>query len=139
MRKTIHAHVVNCLTCAGTKGNTYAPVPMLFYPVPQKPWERVHIDTLELPMSQNGFKYLLVAIDYLSRFCIVQLTKNKKAETVASIIFDQKICNFTKPQTIIPDNGPEFNNQILDELCKSFNVKKINVQAYRPQSNGVRS
>ena len=61
-------------------------------------------------MSQNGYKYLLVAIDYLSRFRILQPMKNKKAETVALVIFDQIICNFITPQTIISDNGPEFNN-----------------------------
>ena len=110
MRNTIYTHVDNCLICAGTKGNTHAPALMLTYPVPQKPWERVHIDTLELPVSQNGYKYLFVAIDDLSRFCILQPMKNKKAETFASVIFDQIICNFTTPQTIISDNGPEFNN-----------------------------
>ncbi len=31
----------------------------------------------------------------------------------------------------------EFNNQILEELCKLFNIKKVNVHVYKPQSNGV--
>ena len=62
---------------------------------------------------------------------------NKKAETIASVIFEQIICNFTTPAMIVSDNGSEFNNQILEELCKLFNIKKINIQEYRPQSNGV--
>ena len=53
------------------------------------------------------------------------------------MIFNQTICNFTMPQTIISDNGPEFNNQIPDELGKSFSVKKVNVQAHKPQSNAI--
>jgi len=137
MRKDIYSHIDNCMTCAKVKGYTHLPAPMLTYPVPQKPWERVHIDTLELPMSENGYKYLLVAIDYLSRFCILQPMPDKKAKTIASVITDQIICNFTTPKMIVSDNGPEFNNQILEELCKLFNIKKINVLAYHPQSNGV--
>ncbi len=68
MRKDIYTYVDNCHTCARIKGNTQSPAAMLTYPVPQKPWQRVHIlvDTLELPLSKNGFKYLFVAIDY---FC----------------------------------------------------------------------
>ena len=88
-------------------------------------------------MSENGYKYLLVAIDYPSRYCILKPIPNGKAETIASVILDQITCNFTTPKTIISDNGPEFNNKILEELCKLFNIKKINVQIYRPQSNGV--
>ncbi len=110
---------------------------MLTYPIPQKPFERVHIDTLELPLSVNGYKYLFVAIDYFSRFCILQPIENKKAETIASIIYSHIIADFTTPRTIITDNGSEFNNRILEELCKLSNVKKVNVQVYHPQSNGV--
>ncbi len=62
---------------------------------------------------------------------------NKRAETMASIIFTHIITNFTTPQVIITDNGSEFNNNILTELCNLFHVKKINVQAYHPQNNGV--
>lgn len=80
---------------------------------------------------------MLVAIDYLSRYCILQPIPNKKAETIASVIFEQIICNFTTPHIIISDNGSEFNNQILEELCKLFSIKKINVQIYKPQANGV--
>ncbi len=97
----------------------------------------MHIDTLELPVSENGFRYLFVAIDSFSRFCILQPIMNKKAETIASVIYSHIIADFTTPRTIITDNGTEFNNRVLEELCKLFHVKKVNVQAYHPQSNGV--
>ena len=35
------------------------------------------------------------------------------------------------------DNGPEFNNQLLAEICSKFNVNKINVLPHRPQANGL--
>ncbi len=91
------------------KGHTHAPAFMLKYPIPQKPWERVHLDTLELPLS----------------------------ETIATVIFEQIICNFSTPKTIITDNETEFHNQILQELCKLFNIKRVNVHVYKPQRNGV--
>ncbi len=73
MRKDIYIHVDNCKKCAEIKGNTHSPTPVLSYPIPSELWERVHIDTLELPVSENGFKYLFVAVDYFSRFCILHL------------------------------------------------------------------
>ncbi len=88
-------------------------------------------------MSENGFKYLFVAIDYFSRFCILQPIENKRAETIASVIYSRIIADFTTPRSIITDNGRKFNNKILEELSKLFQVQKIKVQAYHPQSNGV--
>ncbi len=106
---------------------------MLNYLIPEKPWERIHLDTLEVPLSQNGFKYLLVIIDYFSRFCILEPIQNKKAETISTTIFENVIYPYTTPKTIITDNGPEFNNAILAEICRIFNIKKINVHAYKPE------
>ncbi len=76
-------------------------------------------------------------MDYFSRFCILQPMANKKAETVALVIYSHIIADFTSPKTVITDNGPKFNNRVLEELCKLFYVKKVTVQAYHPQSNGV--
>ncbi len=81
MRKQIYNHIDNCNICAEVKGHTHAQAPMLNYAIlEKKTWERIHLDTLELPLSENGFKYLLVIIDYFSRFCILQpiLTKRQK-------------------------------------------------------------
>lgn len=137
MRQDIYLHVENCLTCSQIKGHSRSPAPMLEYPFPQKPWHRVHIDTLELPLSENGYKYLFVAIDYFSRYCILQPIPNKKAETIATAILNQIICNYSTPQTIITDQGTEYMNQIVKELCNLFSIKKVNIHAYHPQSNGV--
>ncbi len=32
---------------------------------------------------------------------------------------------FSTPKTIITDNGPEFNNAILAEICRLFKIKLI--------------
>ncbi len=42
------------------KEKTGAPAPLLTYPIPDRPWGRVHLDTLELPLSESRYKYLLV-------------------------------------------------------------------------------
>ncbi len=63
--------------------------------------------------------------------------RNKKAETIATSLFERVICPFTTRKTIITDNSPEFNNVILVEICRLFNINKLNFHAYKPESNGV--
>ncbi len=67
MRKQIYNHIDNCNVCVETKGDTRAQAPMLNYQIPEEPWERILLDTLELPLSENGFKHLLAIIDNFSR------------------------------------------------------------------------
>ncbi len=113
MRKHIYNHIDTCNICAVVKGHTRALAPMLNYPIPEKPWERIHLHTLVLPLSENSFKRLLVIIDYFSRFCILQPIRNKKAETIATTLFERVFCPFTTPKTIITDNGPEFKTTLF--------------------------
>ncbi len=40
---------------------------------------------------------------------------NKKAQTVALVIYSHIIADFTSPKTVITDNGPEFNNRVLEK------------------------
>ncbi len=67
----------------------------------------------------------------------MQPIQNKKAETIVTSIFEKVICPFTTPTAIITDNGSEFNNMILSEICRLLNIKKINIHPYKPESNGV--
>ncbi len=31
----------------------------------------------------------------------------------------------------------EFNNKVLDEICKAYEISKTNIIAYHPASNGL--
>ncbi len=86
---------------------------MLTYPIPHNPWERIQIDTLELPLSENGYKHLFVAINYFSRYCILKPIVNEKENTIASTIVDEMIVSFTTPHMIVTDNYTEFHNKLV--------------------------
>ena len=137
MRIDIHNHIDICQSCAEHKGNTGKIVPILNYPVPKAPWETLAIDLLKLPLTENQYQYLLVCIDHFSRFSILVPLKDKTAKGVAKALIDEVFCKFNTPLNIISDNGSEFNNDILNEICKNYNINKINIVAYHPASNGL--
>ena len=45
--------------------------------------------------------------------------------------------NFGYPKILQFDNGTEFMNSLLDNYCKSNNIKLIHSTPYHPQTNGV--
>jgi len=62
--------------------------------------------------------------------------KDKSALSVAAAVYTYR-CTFGFPDVIHTDNGLEFNNKTLVELCKLVGCQKINIVAYNPQSNPV--
>ena len=137
MRLDIINYVNNCHSCAENYGSVTRPVPIKSYPVPTEPWETLAIDLLQLPLTTEGHKYLLVAIDHFSRFSILVPLTDKTATSVARALIDEVFCKFNTPKVLLSDNGTEFNNQILNAICKEYGITKTNVLAYHPASNGL--
>ncbi len=139
MRKDVYDHVEICQKkkCTETKGSIRSPAPMPSCPIPSEPWERIYVDTFELQTSENGFKFRLVASNHFPRYCSLNPMTDKKIETVDPVILGEIVTTFFTPNTIITHTGCEFNNKGLEELCRNFNIKKMIIHTYLPQSNGV--
>ncbi|MCP4237928.1 MAG: transposase family protein, partial [Aestuariibacter sp.] len=137
MENDIASHVDQCLSCARHKGTVESPAPLLAYPAPDLPWESVSIDLLSLPRSTQGNCYLLVCVDRFSRFIVMSPIPNKSAEVVAHALVTDLILPFTAPRVILSDNGAEFNNAVLVEICAMFKIKQCFTASYHPSSNGL--
>ena len=137
MKKDIDKHVDECLKCAQFKGAVPKPAPILSYPPPAGPWEVVGIDTLQLMPSYQGSKYLLVCVDHFSRYVIMVPLKDKTAKAVAHALVTKLFLVHSTPRVILSDNGTEFRNAVLEEICKLYNVNQAFVTAYHPASNGL--
>ncbi len=88
MRLDIIKYVDKCQSCAENHGSVSTPVPIQSYPIPNEPWDIVAVDLLKLPLPLEGLKYLLVAIDHYTRFCILVPLKDKQASSVARALID---------------------------------------------------
>ncbi len=54
MRVDIDTYVAKCVKCAQHKGTVPRPEPILEYPPPDRPWDVVSIDLLQIPASHQG-------------------------------------------------------------------------------------
>ena len=137
LRQDIRQYVGKCFSCARHKSHSSFPVPMGEYPVPERPWDTVAIDLLKLPRATSGVQYLFVCVDHFSRYTVLAPLQDKSAASVAHALVTHVINPFTTPKTIISDNGAEFRNGLLTELCTLFNIHQTFVVAYHPASNGL--
>ncbi len=136
MRLDIEKHIAQCLSCAETKGATET-ASFLEYPLPARPFDVVDIDILQLPLSIQGPIYVLVFVDHFSRFTVLAPILNKSVTTVAHAIVSHPICPYTTSRVLLSDNGTEFKNQALRDICTQFHIQQTFIKSYLPASNGL--
>ena len=137
MKVDIDKHIDQCKQCALNKGSVGKPAPILEFPPPSYPMEVIGIDLLSLSPSHQGSRYLLVCVDHLTRYVMLAPLKDKTAESVAHALVTQVFLKHGTPRVILSDNGAEFRNSLLSEICTQFNVRQAFITAYHPASNGL--
>ena len=88
------------------------------------------------PPSSRGNKNVLTVIDMLTGFTIAAPIKNKNAETICDAYRNHVYCTFRGSSRILTDNGSEFKNQEMKEVCETLGVKHIFSPVYTLESNG---
>lgn len=80
---------------------------------------------------------VLHMIDHVSRYSSGCRVSNKKPQTIVNTILTHWIRIFGSPVQFLTDNGGEFVNQELIELCEKFNIILKTTAAESPWSNGL--
>ena len=102
------------------------------------PFDRWGIDIKgPLPGTVTGMRYIIMAIDYFTKWPEARVTDNIRAPTVARFLFEDVICRYGVPKGIQTDNGKSFNCQLLQELTDRFGIRFDTSIPYHPESNGL--
>ena len=104
----------------------------------QTPWSLIGFDiTGPLKCTENNNRYVIVAIDYFTKFCVAKAIPDFTAQTTAKFLFEEIICRFGMPKSLVSDNGVNFKSILFSQLCKLCQIKKANSSFYHPPGNGL--
>ena len=118
-----------CKPCAETAPNQ--PQNLSTWPVPDKPWQRQHID-----FAGPFMNMWLVVMDAHSKWThVIKLNKYPTAETTTSTL-DDLFTLWGPPETIVSDNGPQFTSVVFAEWCKRHTITHLASAPFHPPSNG---
>jgi hypothetical protein len=111
----------------------------LLHPIPvHSPFYQIGIDFVgPLPRTKRGKKYIIVAMDYLTKWPEARAVSEATAEVTAQFIYEQIICQHGCPQIILSDRGTHFNNNTIKALMEKFKVNHLLSTPYHPQTNGL--
>nr|GEY31137.1 reverse transcriptase domain-containing protein [Tanacetum cinerariifolium] len=95
------------------------------------PWHRFHGAFL----SSRGNKYILVAVDYLSKWVKAKGLPAYDARVVFKIL-KSLFARFGTPRAIISDHGTHFCNDQFAKVMLKYGVNHRLATAYHPQTSG---
>ena len=127
----------SCLNCVTRRGPGHSHRPPLM-PIPVKgPFHRVAVDVLQLPLTLSGNKYVVVFMDYLTKWVEAFPTPDQQTTTIANLLIEHIICRHGVPEELPSDRGTNFLSALILELCSLLGIKKINTSGYHPQTDGL--
>jgi transposase InsO family protein len=108
-------------------------------PIPSRPFERMSVDILGpiTPISKQGHRYIIIFVDYFSRYVIAQSIKEADAKTTAKVFIDDVICKHGRPDTLLSDLGSNFMSQLMQEVLLMMGTGSLRTTAHHPRTNGL--
>ena len=123
-----------CRTCHGCQlvGKPLPPEPMKRTELPTQPWQDLAADLLgPLPTGE----YLLVVVDYFSRFFEVAITKSVTSGKLIKCL-EEIFATHGLPLSIKTDNGPQFVSEEFEAYLNDNNIEHRVSTPLWPQANG---
>lgn len=136
MKADVHCHYQSCLNCVSRKSNRRTFKSPLLPILVGGPFHCVGVDVFQLPITVNGNRYVIVFVDYLTKWPEAFTVPDQEATTLAHLIMDQVVCHHGAPQELLSDRGANFLSSLVREDSKIFGMK-INRSGYHPQTDGL--
>ena len=128
MHNDVKEFCKNCVLCQRSKLPNLTPAPLTSMPIGRS-WEMIAVDILEVPMSTNGNRYLMVVQDYFTKWAEAIPLKNQTAALINEALV-KLCCIFGLPSIIHSDQGRAFESLLLRHTLDAFGIKKSHTTAY---------
>ena len=130
-------HVRKCEACQRHSTLTHTPAEELHTFSSPWPFHSWGIDLLgPFHAAPGQLKYLIVAVDYFTKWIEAEPTSTITATRIQNFIFRSLICRFGIPAEIISDNGTQFTDRGLCEMLEGLHIKHRFASVEHPQTNG---
>ena len=83
-----------------------------------------------------GNLYILLAVDYVSKWVEAITTPINNAKVVVKFLSKNIFIQFGTLRAIISDVGTHFCNKVFDAMMAKYGIKYKKTLAYHPQANG---
>ena len=139
MYTDVKKHCQSCFGCQQRKPKrptTRIPLKSI---TSDSPWQIVAMDAIGpiSPKSAAGHAYILTMTDFFTRYIEAVPLRNITAESCARKFVKYIVLRHGCPQRLLSDKAQNFNADLMQEICKLLQIKKISTTAFHPAGDGL--
>ena len=81
-------------------------------------------------------KFLVVGIDYFTKWVEAKPLANITQQNVTNFVWKNIICRFGVPKVVVSDNERQFDNALFKDFCEHFGIQNHYSSPTYPQVDG---
>jgi transposase InsO family protein len=129
--------IKQCDKCYLYANKAHAPPSFLHTSITVDPLCKWAIDFMTChPPSSNGHKYIVMEVDYFTKWDEGMPTFSNTTDTTTRFFFNHVITCFRVPLQLVSDHGKHFENKIFAKLTSKLGFTHEFASPYYPQFNG---
>ena len=94
------------------------------------------IDFMGPFLSSFGNEYILLAVDYVSKWVEAIRTRTNDGRVVVKFLRENIFARFGMPRAIVSDQSTHFTNRSFDTLLKRYSIVHRLAAPYHPHTSG---
>ncbi|KAH9078578.1 hypothetical protein Ae201684P_019659 [Aphanomyces euteiches] len=140
-RSDVHEYCRVCVRCGAAKGSRpwrqgrlqRMPIYLL-----RGPFNFLVVDALgPFPITPRENRYVLIFIDYFTRWPEAFAVPDLKTSTFTRVLIDEVLCRYGVPERLLSDRGTNFVSELAHSMYKVLGIDKLSSAAGHPQSQGL--
>ena len=104
---------------------------------PQGPWDTLSIDIVGPLPTDHRQEFLIVFVNWYSRYTILVPFSNHTANTVSGALLRHVVPYFGTLRRLLSDRGREFVSEIWSKLLRSLRIQRGLTSPYHPEGNAI--
>ena len=138
MEQFVRAYIQSCKSCLSRKKERQKPYGFLRPIEVGEPFDMIGLDIWgPATMTSNKKRYIIVASDYLTRYCEIAALTSVTSAQVAKFLIENVFKTHGFVSKILSDRGTNFLSEVMYDLYDQLSIEKINTTHYRPQTDGL--
>ncbi|XP_021999737.1 uncharacterized protein LOC110897289 [Helianthus annuus] len=126
-----------CRSCQKFAPQTLRPKNNLILVTAAWPFQKWVVDIVgPFPLAPGKLKYLIVVVDYFTKWVEAKPLAKLTAETAKKFLWEYIVCRFGLPLYLVSDNGTQFTDKVLQDWCAELQIQQIFTSVAHPQGNG---
>lgn len=106
-------------------------------PLVKVPFQRIAIDLVgPLPKGKGGFQYMLVMVDYATRYPEAVPLRSTRAKVLAAELL-KIFSRVGFPSEVLTDQGTNLMGEVMTEMWGQLGVHHVHTSVMHPQCNGL--